>query len=43
MAAMMVLIYAAVRWSSRGDAEFLARLIRETLGASDAQAQAPID
>ncbi len=43
MVGWLVLLYAAMRWSSRGDAEFLIRLIRETLGASEAQEQAPID
>jgi hypothetical protein len=43
MAGWLVLIYAALRWSSGGDAELLVRLIRETLAASEAQEQAPID
>jgi hypothetical protein len=37
------LLYVAIRWSCRGDAEFLVGLIRETLSASLAQEQAPIE
>lgn len=43
MVGVLALSYAGVRWYVRGDAEFLVRLIRETLGASEAQEQAPID
>ncbi len=43
MVGWIALLYAALRWSSRGDAAFLVRLIRETLGASEAQEQAPIE
>ena len=43
MVACLLLIYVAVRWHLRGDAESLTRLIRETLDASEAQEQAPIE
>ena len=41
--AWLGLLYVAIRWSSRGDAEFLVALLRETLSARPAHDQAPIE
>jgi len=41
--AVLALMYLVQRWHVRGDAEFLVRLIRETLGASEAREPGAIE
>jgi len=41
--AVLALMYLVQRWHVRGDAEFLVRLIRDTLGAGEAPEQRPIE
>jgi hypothetical protein len=43
MVAVLTVVYAARRWSSRGDTAMLVRLLRGTLDANEAQEPVPIE